>query len=472
MLRNLWYSVVMVLMSLAGGCASEGPGQEPEAAAAVPPAGSAGHVVVIAIDGLPAYLLKDEKAPIPTLRMLAEQGATAEGMRVSNPAVTWPNHTTLVTGVHPVKHSVLFNGILKRKGPGQEVVIEPNHDKSALVAVPTLFDHAHGGGLRTAGINWPCTRNAPTVHDNWPDVPKQITNMSPRLRDELVAAKVLAEGSDEGFYKGSPSMKDQQWTAAAAHVIKERKPHYMAIHMLVCDTIHHKYGAQSFASYAAVAQADAQVREVLRALDEAGIREKTTVFIVSDHGFETITKLLLPNVLFRKEGLLNVSTSLRITKARAQIISEGGTAMVYFTDPAMASQDRDKALELLKDREGIAEILRPEQYAAYGLPDPSKNQGMGDLVLVAKPGYGFSNTAHGDDFVMPVVLGTQNVGIHGCISTYEKMNAAFIASGRGVKAGVKLSRVVDNIDVAPTAAHLLGLRMAGVDGKVLTDILK
>jgi arylsulfatase A-like enzyme len=456
-----------VLVGLAGGCAPEGSGGPSGASSAEAP----GHVVVIAIDGLPAYLLKDEKAPIPTLRMLAEQGASAQGMRVSNPAVTWPNHTTLVSGVHPEKHSVLFNGILKRKGPGQEVVIEPNHDKSALVAVPTLFDHAHAAGLATAGINWPCTRSAAMVHDNWPDVPKQITHMSPRLRQEMVAAKVLAGGNDASFYQGSPSMKDQQWTAASVHVIKQRKPHFMAIHMLVCDTIHHKYGAQSFASYAALAQVDAQVREVLRALDEAGIRQRTTVFIVSDHGFETITKLLLPNVLFRKEGLLNVSTSLRITKARAQIISEGGIAMVYFSDPATAKEDRAEAIELLKDREGIAEILQPEQYAQYGLPHPSKNQGMGDLVLVARPGYGFSNTAHGENYVMPVVLGTQNVGIHGCISTYEKMDAAFIASGRGVKPGVKLDRVIENIDIAPTAAHLLGIQMAGVDGKVLTEIL-
>ena len=76
------------------------------------------HVIIITIDGCAAYNLKDKNAPIPTLRKLAEEGAVAEGMKVCNPSVTWPNHTTLISGVRPDKHGVLFNGILERPGVG------------------------------------------------------------------------------------------------------------------------------------------------------------------------------------------------------------------------------------------------------------------------------------------------------------------------------------------------------------------
>jgi hypothetical protein len=96
------------------------------------------HVILITIDGLGAYYLSDPQASLPTLRKLAAEGASAEGLRVSNPSVTWPNHTTLVTGVHPEKHSVLFNGVLVRPGAGESVKIEGARDKSDLVAVPTL----------------------------------------------------------------------------------------------------------------------------------------------------------------------------------------------------------------------------------------------------------------------------------------------------------------------------------------------
>ncbi|RYD69623.1 MAG: alkaline phosphatase family protein, partial [Verrucomicrobiaceae bacterium] len=53
-------------------------------------------VVLISIDGFPAWLWKDPSLPVPTLRRLAKEGASAEAMTVSNPSITWINHTTMV----------------------------------------------------------------------------------------------------------------------------------------------------------------------------------------------------------------------------------------------------------------------------------------------------------------------------------------------------------------------------------------
>ena len=127
--------------------------------------GTNDHVVLITIDGLAAFYLADPQAPLPTLRKLAAEGASAEALRVSNPTTTWPNHTTLVTGMHSEKHSVLFNGLLVRNGPGETVGIEAERDKRDLVAVPTIYDQFHSVGYRTAAINWPCTRGATTLDD-------------------------------------------------------------------------------------------------------------------------------------------------------------------------------------------------------------------------------------------------------------------------------------------------------------------
>src|SRR6476620_4984506 len=158
------------------------------------PAASDRHVVVVCLDGFAAYLLNDPKAPVPTLRRLAKEGAVAEGgMKVSNPSITWPNHTTLVSGVRPEKHGVLANGVLVRGAPGAAVYVDPKKDKQDLVRVPTLFDLAHARGLTTADVNWPCTRGAESLDDSFPDAPEQITHMTPRLRDELIKLGVLAD---------------------------------------------------------------------------------------------------------------------------------------------------------------------------------------------------------------------------------------------------------------------------------------
>src|SRR5687768_9096361 len=71
------------------------------------PAGS-NHLVVIGLDGFPAWAMDDPYLPVPTLRRLAAAGATAKGMRAVDPTVTWANHTSMVTGVTPAKHGVIF----------------------------------------------------------------------------------------------------------------------------------------------------------------------------------------------------------------------------------------------------------------------------------------------------------------------------------------------------------------------------
>src|SRR5689334_16551937 len=73
------------------------------------------HVVLVSIDGLAASYLDDPRADMPTLRMLAKSGARAKGMITSFPSVTWPSHTSLITGVVPAKHGVVGNSAWNRK---------------------------------------------------------------------------------------------------------------------------------------------------------------------------------------------------------------------------------------------------------------------------------------------------------------------------------------------------------------------
>jgi predicted AlkP superfamily phosphohydrolase/phosphomutase len=427
------------------------------------------HVVLITIDGFPARMFWDSKTPIPRIRQLAADGAAAEAMRISNPTVTWPNHTTLVTGVRAARHSVLYNGILRRVGPGLPVEVDPKRDKSDLVAVPTLYDELHKAGLRTAAIDWPCTRNSDSLDDNFPDVPDSVLHMTPRLRQELVAQHVLSDETDASFRALTGPGRDEIWTKAACHVIRARRPHLLLFHLLNTDGIHHRYGPESPASYTALALADFYVGQLLDTLDAAGLRKNTAVFLVADHGFASATNLLAPNVLLRRSGLIEIGTANQISKARAMIVPEGGTGMIYLTDPQTREADSKKVLDLLLGQEGVAEVVGPEQYASLGLPAPEKNPAMADLVLVPRDGYAVSGTAAGDEFVVPVT-GNTNQGYHGYLASNPKMNAVFIASGRGIRRGAKIG-IVDNINVAPTIAHLLGHELSGSEGKIISEIL-
>lgn len=428
------------------------------------------HVVVVCIDGFAAYLLSDPKVPAPTLRKLAREGAVADGgMRVSNPSVTWPNHTTLVTGVHPEKHGVLANGLLVRGAPGAPVFVDPRRDKQELVRVTTLYDVAHGRGLTTADVNWPCTRGAATLDNSLPDAPDKITHMTPRLRDELIELGVLADATDKSFEANSSPGRDLIWTETARHIIRKYKPNLTLLHLLNVDGTHHAEGAQSPAGYTANAYADMCLARVLSAIDEAGIRDKTTVIVVADHGFTLTPMAIRPNVVLRRNGLLTAQSG-KIIEARAHVVPEGGIGLVYCTDPGAAPADRKRVIELLTGLEGVAEVVPPDRFAEYGLPHPREYSQAPDLVVVAKDGYGVSGSAEGDDFIAAGSASRVPAGSHGFVSKEPKMNAVCVLSGAGIRPGVLLQNV-ENIDIAPTVARLLGLAEFSADGRVLDEAL-
>jgi predicted AlkP superfamily pyrophosphatase or phosphodiesterase len=421
------------------------------------------HVVMILIDGLPAYLLDDPQASLPVIRGLAQEGVVAKGgMRVSDPSITWPNQTSLVTGSHADRHGVLFNGGLKRRGPGQLVEYFASMTQEELVRVPLLFDVLKQVAQTSAAINWPCTRGSKSIDDNFPDVPGALAYTTERLRGELTRKGLL-----QHFEGGNDVVQDEIWTEAACEIIRNRMPRFLALHLNNVDAAHHRYGPRSSPGYAAVALNDANVGRVLRALDVAGVRDKTAVFIVADHGFIATPKSIRPNVVLRREGLLTVENG-QIVSAKVFTVSLGGSAMGYLTDPATAREDREAVVRLFQEAEGIAAIVEPKQYARYHLPLPSDNQAMGDFVLAAKDGYVFAQDATGVDLI--VANPNPTAGAHGFLSTNPQMNAIFVASGSGIRSGARLT-TVENIDVAPTIMRLLGASIPDASGRVIEEIV-
>jgi len=429
-------------------------------------AGPAEHVVLISVDGLPASLLQTPEAKLSAIRKLASEGVIAEGMIVSNPSVTWPNHTTLIAGTRPVDHGVLFNGVLERKGPGLPVQVNPRTDKSELVLIPTLVDILHAQGRTVAGINWPCTRNSSSYLINFPDSPDMMRHTTPSFIDEMIQAGIVDEEIRKSFNSLNVIERDDVWTKATCLALKNHQPTLTLLHLLNLDSVHHRYGPETSEGYAAMTLADSRVQQVLKTLDETGMRATTAVFIVSDHGFMDIPQTIRPNVVLRQAGLLNEELG-RVTAATVHAIPEGGIAMVYLTRPDTREADRARVIELFTETEGIKEILTPEKYLEFGFPQPDEYPQMADLVLVAKDHYGFSGDPRGED-VVTASKGT--LGTHGFLSSNPRMNATFVAAGAGIRHGEKLG-VFENIRVAPTVAQLLGVELPLATGKPLTEIL-
>jgi predicted AlkP superfamily pyrophosphatase or phosphodiesterase len=419
------------------------------------------HVLIVSVDGFAAYALRDPMLPVPTVRRLAAQGAIASGMETVNPTVTWPNHTTMVTGVRPAKHEVLYNGLAIRGQSGEPLRVEPWIDKPQLVKAPTLYDAVHAAGMSTAEVDWVAIHNAKTITYAFPEVPR----MTDPVVNEMIAAGKLRADQVQGSSKASIVWRDEMWTLAGQHIVETHKPNLLLFHLLTTDSAQHRYGAGSLAGYAALELADAKIGRLLASYERAGIAGRTAVFIVSDHGFKTFRKLIHPNALLRQKGLLRDAPG-RI-ECDAWVIPEGGSAMVYVTVDGKRAELLAKLREWFAAVEGVERVVEADSFEALGYP-PRPGDQMSDLVLAAKDGYAFDGV-HQGEIVTNVPAGA-TPGAHGYLSTEADMDAVFVASGAGVKRGVTLGRV-RNIDVAPTAARILGVEMKGVDGRVLSEIL-
>jgi predicted AlkP superfamily pyrophosphatase or phosphodiesterase len=422
---------------------------------------SAPTVIVISLDGFPAYMFEDPRLPTPTLRRLMDEGAAAKGMTIINPTVTWPNHTTLATGVAPAKHGVLYNGLLTAD-PGKPAKVEQKN-RAVLVKAPTVYDAAHQAGMTTAEVDWVPPQTGGTITWSFEENP----DPNGAIEREMVAAGLITAAELQDFKKGNPPWRDLMWTRAACHILKAHQPNLLFFHLLNLDATHHKYGPKTPAALTAIALMDQRVAELLAAVEQAGLKDRTTVIIVSDHGFKGTKKSIRPNAALAKAGLAKVEGG-KVVSCSATVVPEGGTAMVYLRG-SDAADVGGKVRETLKALEGVDQVWEPAQYASLGLPDPKVNPQMADFVLTAKAGYGFAGVAEGE----PVVDVTEGmtIGLHGYPAEDPDMNAIFIAWGRGIRKGARIE-TLKNVDVAPTVAALLGLKLDGVDGKAVSAVLQ
>jgi len=411
------------------------------------PSRSRNKVILISLDGFPSYSLKDPKLPIPTLRKLIANGTSAPMLGV-NPTVTWPNHTSMITGVRADEHGLLANGTIKRTGSWPPVKVDPMVVKEQMVKVPTVYDAAHKAGLTTAQVDWVAIEKAPTI--TWAF--REWAGLDGPLEQEMVAKGAVAKEDLESFSRANIVFRDQIWTKAGEYLIRNHQPDLLLFHLLTGDSEQHAYGPDTLASKTALAFLDSCVEKLVAAVKEAGLADRTTFLIVSDHGFKAYTKQIKPNAALKTAGL----------DKKVFVLPEGGTAFVYIDPVTEAAALVPQVRKMMEGLEGIDRVAGVEDYPALGLPHPDKDPQFGHLLLAAKDGYSFSGATGGP--VTAEVL--QQGGSHGYLANESDMNPIFIASGFGVKPGVQLGTVA-NIDIAPTIAKLLGVSLPTAKGKAL-----
>jgi predicted AlkP superfamily pyrophosphatase or phosphodiesterase len=423
-------------------------------------------VILISVDGLANFYLDDPLADIPTIRRLAAEGARADGIVCSFPTVTWPNHTTLVTGVGPGKHGVLGNNYLDRASATKIALIpDPLFDKDEIVKVPTIYDVAHRAGLVTAGIVWPATRNARTLDWTVPDMfgneawPKYGTAV---WLDELRSAGIPIDRHGAWTKEASGGVqRDWLYSRMARHLFEHHPPNLLMIHLVEVDHVEHKFGPRSPEAYWSVSFADDRIRDIVDAARKSPFGDNVTVVVASDHGFFPIETDIRPNVLLRQLGYISEADGM--TTRQALCVAQGGGCMVYVLDDVRRDELTQRLVAELARIDGVSDVVAPDEFGALGLSNREQDPRAPDFWLSAKSGYSFTDTESGDDVTAPR---ESRGGTHGYLPDQPEMLGTLVISGDGVAPGKRLGKV-SNTDVAPTITKLLGVELPTADGRVL-----
>src|SRR5688500_7298188 len=203
-----------------------------------------GRVVMISIDGLmpETYLDPDRLGlRVPTLRALHARGAFARGVESVFPTVTYPAHTTLVTGVPPSTHGITSNRPVDPLAKNNLGWFWYSED----IAVPTLWSAVQAAGARAAVITWPVTAGADVafrVPEYWragtADDQKLLRSLSTPGLLEAVAKEYPALWSK----LTPPDVHDDAQFAIARYLLAHEDPALTLIHVWLTDDAQHAHG--------------------------------------------------------------------------------------------------------------------------------------------------------------------------------------------------------------------------------------
>ncbi|HWD98568.1 MAG TPA: alkaline phosphatase family protein [Bryobacteraceae bacterium] len=367
-------------------------------------------LVVISIDGLDnRYLAEADQRglKIPTLRKLMREGQYSEGVIGVAPTITWPSHTTIITGVDPVVHGILGNW----RPPGNRY-LEYSQIKS-----PNLIGAAHAAGLTIATITWPVTVGAPV---NW-NLPEFFTDRRGGDMDlRSVESKANPPNLVAKIAADYPSFA-QQWMddrvriIAALWILRHERPALLLLHLVDLDSEEHDNAPFTREAYAVLEHTDQLIGEILAALPSG-----TAVSVVSDHGFE------------RVDRVVNV-------RSVAPNVLQSGSILVA-PDERTAAQ-----IETLKKdpKYGIGREIPKDEFARF----PSTLPANPAAVFDSTEGVMFGNVPNGELFEKP-----REIGNHG--HWPMRYRSVYILWGSGIPHQVLPAMSLK--DIAPRLAAVTG----------------
>jgi predicted AlkP superfamily pyrophosphatase or phosphodiesterase len=437
------------------------------------------HVVVIVWDGMRPDFISDERSP--ALAALARRGVMFRNHHSVFLSSTVVNGTAISTGSYPGHSGIVGNS-------------EYRPDIDPLKPVRTeLLDstrkgdqYSHGRYLRQPTIAEIVRQNGGStiVAGSKPVV--LLADRAPRTSDSegvnVFAGETLPQSlgpvltNRHGAFPGEaalePSRIDWVTTAVIDSLWSKGVPNFSFIWMNEPDLSQHLTGPGSERTLSAIRRADNNLTLILTALESHGVRDETDIIVVSDHGASTVESVVDIADLFTKAGL-PAKSEFKSKPAPGEIlvVSNSGSTLVYVIGHDEGIIRRAVTFFQQADFCGVIFCKKP-------LPGTFSFREVGidcetapDIFISMR--WNTEKSKYGTPGMMSTDVSSfgPGQGSHVTLSPFD-MHATLVASGPHFRKGIADTLATGNVDVAPTALWILGIKPPrSMDGRILTESL-
>ena len=406
------------------------------------------RVILVSIDGFRGELFKqpDFSDRFPNLHRLASSGVYCDNVSSVFPSLTYPSHTSMITGEPPSKHGITNNNPFK-----PEINFSDWYWYQDSVRVESVIDRIKDKGMISLGISWPVTVGAPITW-GFPEIKSTTDTISTAMLvmkhdmpDHFIESAQLRGvinpmASTEGY------SRDVLLHKMFMDAFRRKRPHLSLYHMLQTDFEQHDHGKNSPEAQEAFAFMDSLIGNIITFLDEKNLWSSTTLFITGDHGFRDVKKQLNINRLFADQGWLKIVDKKIIGGWKVACLSTGGSAFVRIKD--QNDQFFRKKVRLL-----LAKQLEFETLERRHMNGDLSTTEKTDFLLLANKNYAFSK-----DLDKPYIYDEYG-GTHGGNPRQKHLKTGFIACGRNIKQGTILENMRIT-QIAPAVSELLNLGLS------------
>ena len=425
------------------------------------------YVIVISFDAVSEEDL-EFLSKQPNFSKLIKNGSLIKNVESVYPSLTYPAHTTIVTGKYPKNHGVINNTVLDFKNDNPDWYWYRKYIKG-----DTIFDLAEKSGMKTCSILWPVTARSKITY-NMPEIfcTKRYDNQI--LKSALAGSKIYQVNMNKRFGYLRQGMEepylDNFATEVAKKTIRELKPNLILLHLIDSDSQKHKYGIENKEVIESLKRHDERLGEIIESLKLAGIYEDSTIIALGDHSQINVNNVIKLNSILMKNDLINVNGN-KIKSYKAIAKSCDGSSYIYLKNKNDV-ETRKKVRDILNELKNkysnvIEEVYNNEEIKNLGADINAS------FMIEAKRGYYFI-----DDFLGEAIESIDESSkikhklraSHGYLPSRDNYKTFFIAYGKTIKKGVVLEKG-KLINHGPTIAKILDIDLRDCDGVVEERIL-